>query len=238
MTERMKLHWSPRSPFVRKVMIVLSETGLTDRVDLVRSVVAMHLPPNPDVLADNPLAKIPTLVTAEGQSLFDSRVICEYLDMQAGTGLFPEDPQARVAQLRWQALGDGLTDILLIWRTELTRETGPWQAVTEGWQVKVRAAMAKLEAEVPGAAGGALRHRAGGADLRVGPAGFPLARLQVARPFPGAGRMGGRHGPAPLCGRTPGGRRPRGRRRHHRRPARVLRKPAGAVRGPGLHAKI
>lgn len=145
----MKLHWSPRSPFVRKVMIVLSETGLTDRVDLVRSVVAMHLPPNPDVLADNPLAKIPTLVTAEGQSLFDSRVICEYLDMQAGTGLFPEDPQARVAQLRWQALGDGLTDILLIWRTELTRETGPWQAVTEGWRVKVRAAMAQLEAEVP-----------------------------------------------------------------------------------------
>ncbi|POF32177.1 glutathione S-transferase family protein [Roseibium marinum] len=145
----MKLHWSPRSPFVRKVMIALHETGLLDEVECIRSVVAVHLPPNEQVMPDNPLGKIPVLVTDEGKSVFDSRVICEYLDMKSGTGLFPVDPVARLDQLRWQALADGLTDILLIWRTELSRESGPWQAVTEGWLIKARAAMARLEKEAP-----------------------------------------------------------------------------------------
>ena len=141
----MKLHWSPRSPFVRKVMIVLHETGLTPEVDCQRSVVAMHLAPNPAVLADNPLGKIPTLVTDDGLALFDSRVICEYLDLRAGTGLFPADPDRRMRHLRWQALADGMTDTLLLWRTELTRPTGPWDAVTGGWLAKTRGAMAVLE---------------------------------------------------------------------------------------------
>ncbi len=145
----MKLHWSPRSPFVRKVMIVLHETGLLDEVDCVRSVVAVHLQPNEQVMPDNPLGKIPVLVTDDGKSVFDSRVICEYLDMKSATGLFPADPAERLDQLRWQALADGLTDILLVWRTELSRESGPWQALTEGWLTKVRAAMARLEKETP-----------------------------------------------------------------------------------------
>ncbi|WP_244274585.1 glutathione S-transferase N-terminal domain-containing protein [Labrenzia sp. OB1] len=145
----MKLHWSPRSPFVRKVMIALHETGLLDEVECTRSVVAVHLPPNEQVMPDNPLGKIPVLVTEDGKSVFDSRVICEYLDMRSGTGLFPADPLARLDQLRWQALADGLTDILLIWRTELSRESGPWQAVTDGWLTKARAAMARLEKEAP-----------------------------------------------------------------------------------------
>jgi len=143
----MKLHWSPRSPFVRKVMIVLHETGQVDQVETVRSVVAAHLPPNRAVLADNPLGKIPTLLTEEGLALFDSRVVCEYLDMRAGTGLFPADPAQRFRQLRWQALGDGLLDILLVWRTELSRPAGPWEALTGALLVKVRAAMQRLEAE-------------------------------------------------------------------------------------------
>ncbi|MAM11529.1 MAG: glutathione S-transferase [Rhizobiaceae bacterium] len=142
----MKLHWSPRSPFVRKVMIVLHETGQLDQVTQVRSVVAMHMPPNAAVMADNPLGKIPTLVIEDGTALFDSRVICEYLDHRAGGGLLGDK---RFEQLRWQALGDGLTDLLLLWRTELSRPGGPWVAVTEGWLAKARAAMAMLEAEVP-----------------------------------------------------------------------------------------
>ena len=89
----MKLHWSPRSPFVRKVMIVLAETGLTGRVETVRSAVAMAAEPNPAVLADNPLGKIPTLVLGDGTALFDSRLICEYLAEQApSAGLVPEEP--------------------------------------------------------------------------------------------------------------------------------------------------
>ncbi len=62
----MKLHWSPRSPYVRKVMIVAHETGLADRLERVRSVVAMSKP-NLDVMRDNPLGKIPTLVTDDGR---------------------------------------------------------------------------------------------------------------------------------------------------------------------------
>ncbi|WP_319824060.1 glutathione S-transferase [Thalassovita sp.] len=147
MGQRMKLHWSPRSPFVRKVMIVLHETGLTDEVELSRNVVAVQIPTPAEVLADNPLGKIPALVTEDGRQLVDSRVICEYLDLRAGTGLFPSELRLRSAHLNWQALADGMTDVLLVWRTELTRENGPWQAVVDSWRVKVQATMARFEAE-------------------------------------------------------------------------------------------
>src|SRR3546814_15919853 len=86
----MKLHWSPRSPFVRKVMITLHEAGLVERVELVRSVVAFAAAPNPEVLADNPLGKIPALILDDGTALFDSRVICEFLDgLHDRARLFP-----------------------------------------------------------------------------------------------------------------------------------------------------
>jgi glutathione S-transferase len=61
----MKLHWSPRSPFVRKVMVFAHETGLVDRLTCVRTVVAMKTP-NAALLPDNPLSKIPTLVLDDG----------------------------------------------------------------------------------------------------------------------------------------------------------------------------
>ena len=73
------LHWSPRSPFVRKVMLFAHETGLASRLTLVRSVVAMTTP-NQALMRDNPLSKIPTLVLSDGSVLYDSAVICDYLD--------------------------------------------------------------------------------------------------------------------------------------------------------------
>lgn len=139
----MKLHWSPRSPFVRKVMIVLHEVGLTDAVELRRNVVAIHQPPNSEVMADNPLGKIPTLVTDNGP-LPDSRVICEYLDELSGANLFPAGAE-RFQHLRWQAMADGLTDMLLLWRTELLRENGAWDAIVAGWTKKVNATMRSFE---------------------------------------------------------------------------------------------
>ena len=146
----MKLHWSPRSPFVRKVIIALHEAGMTDRVELVRSVVAFAAPPNPDVLADTPLGKIPALVLADGTVLFDSRVICEYLDGQRdGPRLFPAAPAERFRQLRWQALADGLTDILLLWRNERIRKAGTDPVLLAAFEAKVRACFATLEAEAP-----------------------------------------------------------------------------------------
>ena len=68
----MKLHWSPKSPYVRKVMICAHELGVADRLELVRSVAAM-LKPNARLMQDNPLSKIPTLVLDDGFTLFESR---------------------------------------------------------------------------------------------------------------------------------------------------------------------
>lgn len=143
----MKLHWSPRSPYVRKVMITLYETGLEGEVERSRNVVALHLPTPLPVLADNPLGKIPALVTEDGRQLIDSRVICEYLDLRSGTGLFPTEIGARMDHLNWQAMADGMTDILLLWRTELSRETGAWEGLVSSWRTKVQATMARFEAE-------------------------------------------------------------------------------------------
>ena len=101
----MKLLWSSRSPFVRKVMVAAHEVGLADRVRTERVVVAANKP-NADVMALNPLNKIPTLVLDDGTVLYDSRVICEYLDtLHDGPKLFPPDKTARWPALRRQALG-------------------------------------------------------------------------------------------------------------------------------------
>jgi glutathione S-transferase len=118
----MKLHWSPRSPFVRKVMIVLHELGLVDRVTCVRTVVATTKPHLP-LMEENPLSKIPTLVLDDGTVLYDSPVICEYLDsLHSGPKLVPTDFKARMIALRRQALGDGFLDFLLLLRNERERK--------------------------------------------------------------------------------------------------------------------
>ncbi len=146
----MKLHWSPRSPFVRKVMITLHERGLLECVTCVRSVVIYSAPPNPEVLRDNPLGKIPTLITDDGQVLFDSSVICAYLDgLDGAPVLVPADPQARIRQLRWEALGDGLTELLLMWRIERRRPDGPYDVHLASFEAKVRRCFAVLEDEAP-----------------------------------------------------------------------------------------
>jgi glutathione S-transferase len=142
----MKLHWSPRSPFVRKVMIAAHETGLADRLTLVRTVVAMTAP-NALLLADNPLSKIPTLVLEDGSPLYDSLVICEYLDaLHDGRKLFPADAKARWTALRRHALANGLLDLLILWRNEHEREV-PSQAHLAAFALKCKAALAALESE-------------------------------------------------------------------------------------------
>lgn len=146
MTSKMKLHWSPKSPYVRKVMVCAHELGLLPQIERVRSVAAM-LRPNPAIMADNPLSKIPTLVLPDGRTLFDSPVICEYLDALAGGGrLFPPAGDERWQALRWQALGDGLLDALILWRNEREREL-PLAALLEAFEQKTRATLALLEHE-------------------------------------------------------------------------------------------
>ncbi len=144
----MKLHWSPRSPYVRKVMIAAHELGLADRIKTVRTMVQMNRP-NPDLLADNPLSKIPTLLLPDGAVLFDSLTICEYLDHLGGGTLFPAEP-ARWAALTDHALGSGLLDVLILWRNE--REKPPGQQSPDwldSFGVKTRATLDRLEAKAP-----------------------------------------------------------------------------------------
>ena len=144
--QQMTLLWSPKSPYVRKVMICAHELGLTSQIELVRAVAAM-LKPNPDIMAQNPLSKIPTLVLADGTSLFDSVVICEYLNDLAKGPLFAQQGTAKFQALRWNALGDGLLDALILWRNEREREQ-PLPALLAAFELKTRACLADLESEV------------------------------------------------------------------------------------------
>ncbi len=115
----MKLFHSHASPFVRKVMVVAHERGLTDRIALLPSAVN---PADPDrsVLGHNPLAQVPTLLTEAGEALADSRVICEYLDAIDGHLLFPGEGAARWRALAAQSAADGIADAALLIRYELT----------------------------------------------------------------------------------------------------------------------
>jgi glutathione S-transferase len=150
----MKLHWSPRSPYVRKVMVAAHELGLVDRITCIRSVAAMGTP-NSLIMADNPLSKIPTLVLDDGDVLIDSRTIVEYLDSLAGGTLLAPSGPARWQALSLQALADGLLDLLILWRNERTKpeaqQTPAWLAA---FATKVEATLDRLETSAP-----ALRER-------------------------------------------------------------------------------
>ncbi|MEY2953670.1 MAG: hypothetical protein RLZZ401_1757 [Pseudomonadota bacterium] len=143
----MKLHWSPKSPYVRKVMVCADELGLDGRIERVRSVAAM-LKPNAALMQDNPLSKIPTLVLDDGSTLFDSVVICEYLNDLAQGPLFPPHGPAKWQALRWHAFADGLLDMLILWRNERERKQ-PLAQLMDAFEVKVSASLRQLDREAP-----------------------------------------------------------------------------------------
>ena len=104
----MKLHYAGASPFVRKVMVCAIIRGLDGRIEKVST--NPHLSPA-ELLADNPLSRVPAMVTESGDTLYDSPVICEYLDTLGDAApLVPPAGAARIASLKWQALGDGIMD--------------------------------------------------------------------------------------------------------------------------------
>ena len=108
----MKLFYSPASPFVRKVRLAASLRGISNQIELVATN-TMDSPP--DLLAANPLSKIPALVRDNGATLFDSPVICEYLDTVGDAApLFPASGEARWTALRLQALADGMMDAAVV----------------------------------------------------------------------------------------------------------------------------
>jgi glutathione S-transferase len=162
----MKLHWSPRSPFVRKVMIVAHERGLLDRILCVRTVAAMTKP-HAELMQDNPLSKIPTLVLDDGSVLYDSPVICEYLDgFGEAPKLFPAASKARFEALRRQALGDGFLDMMVMLRNECER-AHPSEVHMASTAARKAAVLQSLEheAETLGAAPFGIGHIAIGCAL-------------------------------------------------------------------------
>ena len=148
-TPSMTLFHNPASPFVRKVMVLLHETGQLNRVALQASQLS---PVNPDATLnqDNPLGKIPALRLADGQVLYDSRVILDYLDQQhVGNPLIPRDGSARWRRLTLAALADGIMDAAVLVRYELALRAPEkhWEQWLDGQRDKIRRALAVLEAE-------------------------------------------------------------------------------------------
>lgn len=132
----MKLRFSPLSPYVRKVSVTLIETGLEDRVE---NILTNVWDPETDIADNNPLGKVPVLILDDGKVLYDSHVICEYLDsLHDGDKLFPQPGPARWQALRLHALGDGITDAGILTLLEGRR---PEEFKYEKWIQRQTAAM-------------------------------------------------------------------------------------------------
>lgn len=145
----MTLHWSPRSPFVRKVMICAHEVGVADRLHLVRTVVG-GTTPHRELMRINPLGKLPTLECEDGSVLYDSAVICEYFDtLHDGPKLYPAAWAERLVAIRRAALGDGMLDIAL---QALGERFRPAERQSAGhldlWLLKLTTCADALEREV------------------------------------------------------------------------------------------
>ncbi|WP_138470195.1 glutathione S-transferase family protein [Poseidonocella sp. HB161398] len=142
------LHWSPRSPYVRKVMVALHEKGLADAVTCVRTLADPMVPPG-DFFAVNPLAKIPTLERDGQPPLWDSRVILEWADQAGTTGpaLFPADPEARLRVLADEALGTGMleTGVAMLIERFMRAPEAQDPRVTAACERKLAAALGYLE---------------------------------------------------------------------------------------------
>ena len=145
----MILRYSPASPYARKIRIAAELLGLSERIRIESASTA---DPNDSLRIQNPLGKIPTLILADGSSLYDSRVIADYLDHLSGGGkLIPADPDRRFAALRLQALGDGINDAALLIRYETATRPAALRdpeaiALQQG---KIDRALATLEAAPP-----------------------------------------------------------------------------------------
>lgn len=115
----MKLHYSPFSPFARMVRVTAHELGLADQVELVLAEGMGPVVPHENVMRDNPLGKIPALVTDHGTALYDSRVIIEYLLHHAGNDtLLPDEPVKRFRVRTLEALAQGMADAAVQYRYE------------------------------------------------------------------------------------------------------------------------
>ena len=140
----MKLVASKTSPYARKVRVILAEKKLPFEF-VVENVWA----PETRILDFNPLGKVPALVSDEGETLFDSPVIAEYLDGLGGARLIPAAGIERARVKRQEALGDGIADagigVFLERKREAARQDSAWVERQLG---KVQSGIAALEREL------------------------------------------------------------------------------------------
>ena len=141
----MKLYHAPASPFVRKVMVLIAELGKEDSVE----VVATHATPvdsSQAPTAHNPLGKIPTLERDDGPALYDSRVICRYLDTVFEGGLYPPAPRLWDS-LTLEATADGIMDaaVLMVYEGRVRPEELVYDVWVEAQWAKVTRALDALE---------------------------------------------------------------------------------------------
>ncbi len=133
----MILRYSPTSPYVRKISVAIKELGLSGQIEHIAT---DPWNPETDLTAQNPLGKVPALISDSGEVLFDSHVICEYLDgLHCGPRLFPPEPTVRIQALQLEALGDGVLDaaVLAFIETHRRPEAHRWAV----WVSRQRAAI-------------------------------------------------------------------------------------------------
>jgi glutathione S-transferase len=135
----MKLLYQTHSPFARKVLVFAYEAGLEESIDVVHHETS-PTNRNDNVFSLNPLGKVPILITNDGGTIFDSRVICHYLDQEhTNERLIPGDKQALFKALKLEAIADGLSEagILARWESVRRPEELRYQPFYEGQLMKV-----------------------------------------------------------------------------------------------------
>jgi len=169
----MKLRWSPTSPFVRKVVVLMKEKGLEDLVEKEKS-----NPLSSDDRAEtpSPLGQIPCLITDDGQSIYDSPVIMEYLDSTCdGPEMVPASGAARWTVLTRQALADGMIASMVVCFVEsLKKPERQSKGILAHNKAIVFNGIAALENEVGGFAG----------DIDVGTITVAVALAFADQTFP------------------------------------------------------
>jgi glutathione S-transferase len=191
----MKLLYQTHSPYARKVLVAAHE------MDLHESLTVVHHETSPTrrndaVFASNPLGKVPVLICDDGTVLFDSNVICEYLDgLHQGPALMPSRPQLRFRALKMQALAQGIADagIAARWESERRPAHLRWPSMHDGQVAKVAAACDFLEREWErreiegsGLPGGATKADVTAASAGAAPAGATTAGATPAGTAAGA----------------------------------------------------
>lgn len=188
----MRLFHSPTSPYARKCLVLLHETGMLDRVDLM-SAAGTPVDPGSMPLAQNPLGKIPALERSDGPALYDSRVICRYLDSLSGKGLYPAEP-VLWDTLTVEATGDGITDaaILMVYEARVRPEDKRYAPWVEGQWAKIDRALDALESRWMDHLTGpmdmgqiSVACALGYLDFRHGPRGWRQGRLDLATWYDG-----------------------------------------------------